>query len=184
MRARSCVGLAIVLSCAACGGEDRATRDEYRDVAEQLATLSSEANGGDLVLLREVVDAAALGVIPPGLTVDLEGRIRGRRGDANIEIDFECRDAASEAFLCGPNTKDASFDLSVISEVRLSKYTAHVERSVQWMVSELQFTEAKVDGRGNLHTISERRGSDDRFHIAEVEAAAEYRDLVVRGGDR
>jgi hypothetical protein len=143
----SLLGLPLV-ACSSSG--DAASRSEYDDVAQNVATSAAAPNGGDMNAMMDVVLIGS-GDLPLGMALDADGHVGGAWGGITYDFAITCRDGEG-TILAGCTTKTQIADVKVdwSGTLDLPGFTTTMNRHGDWSMINLQEPSVKLAGNGSF----------------------------------
>lgn len=127
--------------------DDKPTAEDYDDTAQAIgSTVATSGSGGDVGSMSDSV-ALSLGVMPLGLTLDLNGNVAGNRLGLDYSYTATCKDAAGAALArCDATTDEAQIDVAWSGSLDTSNVDAEVTRDGSWKITGLQGDTATLTG--------------------------------------
>jgi len=172
---------------AACSSsDDKPTAEDYDDTAQAIgSTVATSGSGGDVGSMSDSV-ALSLGVMPFGLSLDLDGHVSGNRLGLDYTYTASCKDAAGAALAtCDATTDQAQIDVAWSGSLDTSNVDADVTRDGSWKLTGLQGDTATLSGDSSFSLDTQltsifRPGATSSFSF---DATASY-DVQVSTDDR
>jgi hypothetical protein len=177
----------LVLSTAACGGnEDSATDEEYDDVAQSLGVVVSTGNGGgEVASLSDSADLA-IGLAPLGITLKASGEFNGSRAGLAYDYSLSCSDEDGQALArCGAETDTAQVEVAWSGNLALPHFSASVDRRGTWQLTGVQSGTAVFSGSSSFEADAQFqaawRNIQRHYHLSYE---ASYDDITVQRAPR
>ena len=173
----------LLLSSAAIVGCSRGepTEQDYDDVALAVGTMvAGSSSDGEVA---EMADAIVMsqGDTPTGLTRSGSGDLQGTRGSLTYDFSVSCLDVTGAAQeQCDENTDMSRVVVDWSGQVDWPRYDATVNRTGDWMLSNIQSGVARFEGQGTFDISSEFLSLDgNRMRTFQLSYAADYDSILI-----
>ena len=148
----TCAATLVAAACTSSSSSSRTpTAQEYDDLAQHVgSTTSTGSGGGELASMKDALDLS-VGVMPLGLSLDLQGHVNGARAGLTYDYQVTCTDAAGNKLAtCGATTDKADVQVAWNGALTLPHLSAMIDRKGHWTLSGLTTQAPALDGDGSF----------------------------------
>jgi hypothetical protein len=127
------------------------TAQEYDDLAQHVGSTTATGNGGgELASMQDALELS-IGVMPLGLSLDLQGHVNGSRAGLTYDYQVTCTDAGgTKLATCGATTDKADVQVAWNGMLALPHLSATIDRKGHWTLAGLTTTTPRLDGDGSF----------------------------------